>query len=1140
MFDRLVEQRWAVVAVLSDRNVTKLQDARMLELKDEYWQLMEDTQPVLSALKCATTVMSAEEDVSISNIYPVTFGLVNIHLIRREEDGARLVEFKEKVRSSLIERMNVQSDEFVSSVSMIATMLDPRHKHLGFLSPAQRVVANAKLVHLATAVGTSEEEAVPLDGDEVTSDRANTAAADSKRHVSAMALLLGDDYATHHETDIDAEFQNFLRETPPPLDFPQKHDCKEEEVLADQQLWNQERNSVLDQEKPEPPQLKKEHEEPDPPQVKEEQEELCISQEGEQLVVKLEADTIMVTLISEEKQQSEAEPKSEQLLSHNSAGTEIQDEERSRHVDSGLTKEEEPKPKKRRLKTGRHSNSDDDSLTSKTLYAPQLHDCKEEEVLTVQQLWNQERNSSLDQEEQDAAQVKVEEEELCSSQEEEDFGLKHETDTFMVTPTDENNDKSETEPKNFPQKHDCKEEEVLADQQLWNQERNSVLDQEKPEPPQLKKEHEEPDPPQVKEEQEELCISQEGEQLVVKLEADTIMVTLISEEKQQSEAEPKSEQLLSHNSAGTEIQDEERSRHVDSGLTKEEEPKPKKRRLKTGRHSNSDDDSLTSKTLYAPQLHDCKEEEVLTVQQLWNQERNSSLDQEEQDAAQVKVEEEELCSSQEEEDFGLKHETDTFMVTPTDENNDKSETEPKSEQLLSHNSPDTESQDQEAGKNVNPGSSKHEEPKLKKRLHRNRSDRNNVDNSSMSENQCDTDTGEKSVKCSDNDKDCKNESQNKKHDIVKLHLCNTCGKRLKNKRNLSVHERIHTGEKPFSCETCGQSFNERGTLKSHMRIHTGEKPFSCETCGQSFNRRDTLKTHMTIHTGEKPFSCQTCGQSFNRRSHLKTHMRIHTGEKPFSCETCGQSFTGCGDLNAHTRIHTGEKPFSCETCGQSFNRSSDLKTHMRIHTGEKPFSCETCGQSFNRRSSLKTHVRIHTGEKPFSCETCGQRFNERGALKRHMRIHTGEKPFSCETCGQRFTRCGDLKIHTRIHTGEKPFSCETCGQSFNRRSDLKTHTRIHTGEKPFSCETCGQRFNERGTLKCHMRIHTGEKPFSCETCGQRFSCRSSLKIHVRIHTGEKPFFCESCGQNFTQYGSLISHMRIHTGEKPVNKTQQPK
>ncbi|KAM9365712.1 uncharacterized protein KZ484_011814 isoform 2-T4 [Pholidichthys leucotaenia] len=156
------------------------------------------------------------------------------------------------------------------------------------------------------------------------------------------------------------------------IDFSQQPECKEEEVLTEQQLWNQERNSVLDQA------------EPEPPQVKVEQEELCISQEGEQLAVKLEADTFMGTLISEEKQQSEAEPNSEQLLSHNSAGTEIQDEEGNRHVNSGSIKEEEePKPKKRRLKTGSYSNSDDDSLTSETLCENETGCCGGAVVSTV-------------------------------------------------------------------------------------------------------------------------------------------------------------------------------------------------------------------------------------------------------------------------------------------------------------------------------------------------------------------------------------------------------------------------------------------------------------------------------------------------------------------------------------------------------------------------------------------------------------------------------------------------------------------------------------------------------------------------------------------------------------------------------------
>ncbi|XP_030607824.1 uncharacterized protein LOC115795845 isoform X2 [Archocentrus centrarchus] len=57
---------------------------------------------------------------------------------------------------------------------------------------------------------------------------------------------------------------------------------KEEEGLDDQQVCSQERNSSLDQEDPEPP------------QIKEEQEELWTSLEGEQLVVKQETEEIIV------------------------------------------------------------------------------------------------------------------------------------------------------------------------------------------------------------------------------------------------------------------------------------------------------------------------------------------------------------------------------------------------------------------------------------------------------------------------------------------------------------------------------------------------------------------------------------------------------------------------------------------------------------------------------------------------------------------------------------------------------------------------------------------------------------------------------------------------------------------------------
>ncbi|KAM9342882.1 uncharacterized protein KZ484_015549 isoform 1-T2 [Pholidichthys leucotaenia] len=597
----------------------------------------------------------------------------------------------------------------------------------------------------------------------------------------------------------------------------------------------------------------------------------------------------MVTPISEE---------SEQLLSYDSAVTEIWNEARSRDVDSESTKEEESKPKKRRLKT--RSHSDDGSLTSNILWenkadAPQLHDCKEEEVLTVQQLCNQERNCSLDQEEQDAAQVKEEDEDLCISEEHENFGLKQETDSFTVTPADEGSDSNETEP-NSEQRQDhgagknvnpgsSKEEEPKKRLNRNRSERNSVHNSMS----------------------ENRCDTDTGEKSVKCSDNDKNF---------KNEAQKKK-----HHTVDTP--------HFCSTCGKRFQWRSKL------------------------SVHERIHTDVLQLQQLWNQEGSSSLDQEEQDAAQVKEEQKEVCTSQEEEHFILKQETDSFMVTLADEDNNSSKTEPNCEQHLSYNSPNTESQDQGAGKNVNPGSSKDEEPK---RLRRNRSVSNSVNNSSMSEIQCGTDTGEKSAECS-NDKDFQNESHKKKHQTVtKPHVSNTCWKKITRRSNLSF-QRIHTGEKPFSCETCGQRFNQHAHLKSHMKSHTGEKPHSCVVCGQRFKYNSCLKRHMRIHTGEKPYSCETCQKSFHQHAHLKTHMKRHTEEKPFSCVACCQRFKYHSCLKRHMRIHTGEKPYSCEICQKSFHQRAHLKSHMKRHTGEKlvSFSLRLASVSPGSRVGVPLH-----------------------------------------------------------------------------------------------------------------------------------------------------------------------------------------
>lgn len=94
MFERLVALRWPVTAVLSDRSLVKLADAKTLDMTDEHWSLMEELLPILQPLQVATALFSAADTPSASTVFPTVVKLLGKELAATDDDSPSTRSFK--------------------------------------------------------------------------------------------------------------------------------------------------------------------------------------------------------------------------------------------------------------------------------------------------------------------------------------------------------------------------------------------------------------------------------------------------------------------------------------------------------------------------------------------------------------------------------------------------------------------------------------------------------------------------------------------------------------------------------------------------------------------------------------------------------------------------------------------------------------------------------------------------------------------------------------------------------------------------------------------------------------------------------------------------------------------------------------
>ncbi|XP_013419798.1 zinc finger protein 431 isoform X3 [Lingula anatina] len=338
------------------------------------------------------------------------------------------------------------------------------------------------------------------------------------------------------------------------------------------------------------------------------------------------------------------------------------------------------------------------------------------------------------------------------------------------------------------------------------------------------------------------------------------------------------------------------------------------------------------------------------------------------------------------------------------------------------------------------------------------------------------------------------------HTGTKIYQCSHCNESFRREIEFFLHEISHTADK-VKCKHCEEIFSKKSELLEHDKIHE----LKCCHCGKSFWGTWALDKHERIHTGDKPYTtvkkikCSYCDETFTK-SEFVLHEKCHTVDG-FKCLQCEKTFTKSDDLAKHEKSHE----FKCSHCGRTCWGKKALDKHERFHTVEKPYKCNSCDKSFLYKSLLQDHKNTHTGEKPYLCQYCTKSFAKYSTLRSHeMTQHTGDRPHKCQYCGQGFAVKLACDEHERFHTGEKPFKCDHCDKSFVRKSNWRNHVKAHLGIKPQICSYCGKGFRDRGMLGRHERTHTGERPFKCKYCDKAFNRKSHCNTHEKRHTGEKP------------------------------------
>ncbi|KAI5646626.1 hypothetical protein NE865_01560 [Phthorimaea operculella] len=257
-----------------------------------------------------------------------------------------------------------------------------------------------------------------------------------------------------------------------------------------------------------------------------------------------------------------------------------------------------------------------------------------------------------------------------------------------------------------------------------------------------------------------------------------------------------------------------------------------------------------------------------------------------------------------------------------------------------------------------------------------------------------------------------------------------------------VTERVTPG---YPCPECGSCFNTKEALSLHVRLHAGDRTCVTDLCALTAALQPGLVTNTQHHNAHSQLLTWSC---FNTKEALSLHVRLHAGDRTCVTDLCALTAALQPGLVANAQHHNAHKRelriivsqfygFSSLYCNRSPPRCSPASSPTRSTTTR---TVSTDAPS----SSSGTPSRP---DKPW-CQSFSTAYCKWQAWLCNDRRHR-QQPGPTATCP--FEAQNYLAFRTIRWFG---YPCPECGSCFNTKEALSLHVRLHAGDRTCVTDLC--------------------------------------------------------------------------------------